>query len=49
MDKADESRSNTRGTGLGLSIVSTIPEMHGFSYGAENCDTGVIFWFKFGN
>lgn len=47
--KADESRSNTKGTGLGLSIVSTILEMHKFLYGAENCDTGVIFWFKFGN
>lgn len=47
--KADESRSNTKGTGLGLSIVSSILEMHKFSYGAENCDAGVIFWFKFGN
>lgn len=47
--KVDESRNNTRGTGLGLSIVSIILELHGFSYGAENSDTGVIFWFKFGN
>ncbi|MHC1722209.1 MAG: sensor histidine kinase [Aminipila sp.] len=45
--KADESRSNTRGTGLGLSISSRILELYHFSYGAENEDDGVIFWFKF--
>lgn len=45
--KADESRGNTKGTGLGLSISSTILELHHFSYGAENGDNGMVFWFKF--
>lgn len=45
--KADESRGNTKGSGLGLSISSTILELYHFSYGAENCNDGVIFWFKF--
>lgn len=45
--KADLSRSNPKGTGLGLSISRTILELHEFSYGAENSNDGVVFWFKF--
>jgi signal transduction histidine kinase len=45
--KADESRSNSKGSGLGLSITSTILELFHFSYGAENRDDGVVFWFVF--
>lgn len=45
--KADISRSNTKGTGLGLAIARTILELHGFSYGVQNRDEGVVFWFKF--
>ena len=44
--KADVSRSNTKGTGLGLAISRTILELFQFSYGAENRDDGVVFWFK---
>ena len=44
--KVDAERSNTKGTGLGLSISRTILELHGFSYGAENSEDGVIFCFK---
>jgi len=45
--KADLSRSHSKGTGLGLAIARTILELHGFSYGAQNCEDGVVFWFKF--
>lgn len=45
--KIDKSRSNTRGTGLGLAIASNILELFKFSYGARNCQDGVVFWFKF--
>lgn len=45
--KAELSRGSSKGTGLGLAIASTILELHGFSYGAENRDSGVVFWFKF--
>lgn len=45
--KADVSRSHTKGTGLGLAIARGILESHGFTYGAENTDDGVVFWFKF--
>lgn len=45
--KADMSRSNTKGTGLGLAISSTILDSYKFSYGAQNVEEGVVFWFKF--
>jgi len=45
--KADASRGNTKGTGLGLAIARTILELYHFSYGAQNGDDGVIFWFEF--
>ncbi|SHI21455.1 sensor histidine kinase [Desulfosporosinus lacus] len=45
--KADASRGNTKGTGLGLAISRTILELYHFSYGAQNSDQGVIFWFEF--
>lgn len=45
--KADVSRSHTKGTGLGLSIAGRILESHGFAYGAENTEDGVVFWFRF--
>ncbi len=44
--KANQERSNTKGTGLGLSISRTILDLHKFSYGAENTEDGVTFWFK---
>lgn len=46
--KADISRGHTKGTGLGLAIAGRILETHGFAYGAENTDDGVLFWFRFG-
>lgn len=45
--KADTSRSNTKGTGLGLAIARTILERYKCSYGAQNMDGGVLFWFQF--
>ncbi|WP_313340117.1 HAMP domain-containing sensor histidine kinase [Sedimentibacter sp.] len=45
--KGNADRSNTKGSGIGLSIVRTILELHKFSYGVENKEDGVIFWFKF--
>ncbi|MDR7871258.1 MAG: HAMP domain-containing sensor histidine kinase [Tissierellaceae bacterium] len=44
--KGNVERDNTRGTGLGLAISRTIFELHKFSYGANNDDDGVTFWFK---
>lgn len=44
--KLDTSRGNTQGTGLGLFIASEILAAHQFSYGVENRDDGVVFWFK---
>jgi signal transduction histidine kinase len=44
--RADPARSRkTGGTGLGLSICKNILELHGASYGAENTQTGVRFYF----
>ncbi|NLI91217.1 MAG: ATP-binding protein [Peptococcaceae bacterium] len=45
--KADASRNNTKGTGLGLAISRAILELYQFSYGVQNSDNGVKFWFKF--
>lgn len=42
--QADEARS-AGGSGLGLSIVREILRRHGFSYGAENREGAVVFWF----
>ena len=42
--QADEARS-AGGSGLGLSIVREILQRHGYSYGAENREEGVCFWF----
>lgn len=44
--RADKSHSRAEGRfGLGLSIVSSIQEMHGESYKAENVEGGVEFTF----
>jgi two-component system, OmpR family, sensor histidine kinase VanS len=45
--KVDKSRNRRLGgTGIGLSIVKNILQLHGYSFGAKNTDTGVIFYFK---
>lgn len=44
--QADGARSQG-GSGLGLSIVREILLRHGFTWGAENRDSGVAFWFGF--
>lgn len=44
--KGNPERGNTKGTGLGLAISRTILELHKFSYGANNDEDGVIFWFQ---
>ena len=44
--KIDKSRTRKLGgTGLGLSIVKNIILLHGGSYGVENTETGVKFYF----
>ena len=44
--KVDKSRNRKEGgTGLGLSIVKNIIELHGGSYGVENTEIGVKFYF----
>lgn len=35
-----------KGTGLGLSIAKNILQLHGYEYGAENVEEGVVFWFE---
>lgn len=45
--KGDTARSNSKGTGIGLAIASTILDLHKFSYGAENCEDGIVFWFGY--
>ena len=45
--KADKSRSREYGgSGLGLSVVRAIIERHHGSYGVENVEDGVSFWFE---
>ena len=45
--RADEARSkDLGGTGLGLSIVKSIIDKHSGSYGCQNCEIGVKFWFN---
>lgn len=44
--KVDKARTREYGgTGLGLSIVKAIIQAHEGTYGFENCDEGVRFWF----
>ncbi|WP_378954547.1 ATP-binding protein [Pelosinus sp. sgz500959] len=48
--KVDKSRTRERGGyGLGLSIVRAIQELHASSYGVENVEGGVRFWFDINN
>ena len=45
--KVDKARTRAYGgTGLGLSVVKTIMASHGSSYGVENHEKGVEFWFE---
>lgn len=44
--KVDKARTRAYGgSGIGLSIVKAILEAHHQSYGAENREDGVVFWF----
>lgn len=44
--KVDKARTRAYGGyGLGLSIVKAIAEIHNSSYGVENVEDGVMFWF----
>jgi len=45
--KIDKSRNRKLGgTGIGLSIVKNILMLHNYSYGVENTDSGVKFYFS---
>ena len=45
--KVDKARTREYGgSGIGLSVVKDIIEGFGKSYGVENCENGVIFWFE---
>ena len=44
--QTDDSRS-AGGSGLGLSIAREVLERHGLSFGAENVEAGVSFWFQY--
>jgi Signal transduction histidine kinase len=45
--KVDKARTRAYGGyGLGLSIVKAIQELHENTYGVENVEGGVIFWFE---
>ena len=45
--KVDKAHSRDYGgTGIGLSIVKAILEIHDMTYGVENIDEGVMFWFE---
>jgi len=47
--KVDKARTRDHGRyGLGLSIVRAIQELHGYPYGVDNTNDGVIFWFDIG-
>lgn len=44
--RADKSLSRSQGRfGLGLAIVASVQRLHGESYGVENVENGVRFWF----
>lgn len=46
--RADSSRDRSeRRTGIGLAIVKNILQLHNLSFGVENSEIGVKFWFKF--
>lgn len=45
--KVDKARTRAYGGyGLGLSIVKAIQDLHNNSYGVENSEDGVTFWFE---
>lgn len=45
--KVDKARTREYGgSGVGLSIVKAIMEAHNQSYGVENYNNGVLFWFE---
>jgi signal transduction histidine kinase len=45
--KVDKARTRAYGGyGLGLSIVKALADLHNYSYGVENIEDGVIFWFE---
>lgn len=44
--KVDKARTRAYGgSGIGLSIVKAIMDSHQQPYGAENRESGVVFWF----
>ena len=47
MYKVDKSRNReSGGSGIGLSLVKAIMKQHHQSYGCENVEDGVTFWFE---
>ncbi|ADO82487.1 sensor histidine kinase [Ilyobacter polytropus] len=46
--RVDKSRTRDSGTGLGLTIVRKILSSHGYRYGVEKVEKGLLFWFEGG-
>jgi two-component system sensor histidine kinase VanS len=45
--KVDKAHSREKGgTGIGLYIVKTIMELHGYEYGVQNMEDGVVFYLN---
>ena len=47
MFETEEKKVNSETGGMGLAISAGILDRHGASYGAENADDGLLFWFDF--
>nr|WP_319205244.1 HAMP domain-containing sensor histidine kinase [uncultured Ilyobacter sp.] len=46
--RLDKSRTRNGGTGLGLTIVKKILDNHGYKFGMEKVEEGLVFWFEGG-
>ncbi len=46
--RLDKSRTRDSGTGLGLTIVKKILSNHGYKFGVEKVEKGLVFWFEGG-
>ena len=47
MFETEKKKADSETGGMGLAISAGILDRHGASYGAENADDGLLFWFDF--